>query len=70
MWVFGYGSLLWNPGFEYQEKAIASLPGWHRSFCMKLEGGRGTHERPGLMAALDQGGHCRVTPRGRSSNMR
>ena len=58
MWVFGYGSLLWNPGFPYSEKVIATLPGWHRSFCMRLEGGRGSHDRPGLMAALDEGGQC------------
>ena len=60
MWVFGYGSLLWNPGFEYQEKTIASLPGWHRSFCMRSIHHRGTVDKPGLVLALDamEGAHC------------
>ncbi len=60
MWVFGYGSLLWNPGFEYQEKMIASLPGWHRSFCMRSIHHRGTVDHPGLVLALDamEGAHC------------
>ncbi|CUJ85504.1 gamma-glutamylcyclotransferase [Shimia thalassica] len=53
MWVFGYGSLLWNPGFEFEEKRIASLPGWHRSFCMRSIHHRGTVEQPGLVLALD-----------------
>lgn len=58
LWVFAYGSLIWDPAVEVDEYRFGSLPGWHRSFCMRLEGGRGTHARPGLMAALDQGGHC------------
>ncbi|WP_171006861.1 gamma-glutamylcyclotransferase [Shimia litoralis] len=60
MWVFGYGSLLWNPGFEYQESMIASLPEWHRSFCMRSIHHRGTEEQPGLVLALDaqDGAHC------------
>lgn len=60
MWVFGYGSLLWNPGFEYEEKVIASLPGWHRSFCMRSIHHRGTDEKPGLVLALDEmaEAHC------------
>ncbi|WP_372884085.1 gamma-glutamylcyclotransferase [Shimia sp.] len=60
MWVFGYGSLLWNPGFAYREKAVATLPGWHRSFCMRSIHHRGTEERPGLVLALDaeEGAHC------------
>ena len=53
MWVFGYGSLLWNPGFAYREKVIATLPGWHRSFCMRSIHHRGTEEKPGLVLALD-----------------
>lgn len=58
LWVFAYGSLIWDPAVEVAEYRYASLPGWHRSFCMKLEGGRGSYARPGLMAALDAGGHC------------
>ena len=53
MWVFGYGSLLWNPGFEVAEAALARLPGWHRSFCMRSIHHRGTPEDPGLVLALD-----------------
>ena len=51
MWVFGYGSLLWNPGFEYREKTLATLDGWHRSFCMRSIHHRGTEEQPGLVLA-------------------
>ena len=60
MWVFGYGSLVWNPGFEPQEKVIARLPDFHRSFCMRSIHHRGTDENPGLVLALDAvpGGHC------------
>lgn len=60
MWVFGYGSLLWNPGFAYRERVIATLPGWHRSFCMRSIHHRGTSEKPGLVLALDEdsSAHC------------
>ncbi|KIN60837.1 ChaC-like protein [Sulfitobacter noctilucae] len=58
LWVFAYGSLIWDPAVTVEEYRYATLPGWHRSFCMRLESGRGTHECPGLMAALDQGGSC------------
>lgn len=60
MWVFGYGSLLWNPGFDFQEKVVATLPGWHRSFCMWSIHYRGTAENPGLVLALDEmtEAHC------------
>ncbi|MHA7851526.1 gamma-glutamylcyclotransferase [Roseovarius sp.] len=53
MWVFGYGSLVWNPGFEVQDRVIATLPGYHRSFCMRSIHHRGTPEEPGLVLALD-----------------
>ena len=53
MWVFGYGSLLWNPGFEAQERVIAKLPDYHRSFCMRSIHHRGTQDDPGLVLALD-----------------
>jgi glutathione-specific gamma-glutamylcyclotransferase len=58
LWVFAYGSLIWDPAVHVEEYRYGALSGWHRSFCMRLEGGRGSHERPGLMAALDEGGHC------------
>lgn len=54
MWVFGYGSLLWNPGFEVAEQSVATLPGWHRSFCMRSIHHRGTEADPGLVLALDE----------------
>ncbi|WP_137701095.1 gamma-glutamylcyclotransferase [Marimonas lutisalis] len=58
LWVFAYGSLIWDPAVQIKEYRYGTLPGWCRRFCMRLEGGRGSHERPGLMAALDEGGHC------------
>lgn len=54
MWVFGYGSLLWNPGFEPAERIIATLEGYGRSFCMRSIHHRGTPEHPGLVLALDE----------------
>jgi cation transport protein ChaC len=53
LWVFGYGSLLWNPGFPVAETRVARLQDWHRSFCMSSIHHRGTPERPGLVLALD-----------------
>lgn len=60
MWVFGYGSLLWNPGFETAEQVVATLPNYARSFCMRSIHHRGTVEDPGLVLALDerQGAQC------------
>ncbi len=58
LWVFAYGSLIWDPAVHVEEYRYGTLTGWHRRFCMRLEGGRGSHDRPGLMAALDEGGHC------------
>lgn len=54
MWVFGYGSLLWNPGFDPAEQVLATLPAYHRSFCMRSIHHRGTVEKPGLVLALDE----------------
>jgi len=59
VWLFGYGSLMWNPAFSYAERRIGTLRGWHRRFCLWLRLGRGTPERPGLMLALDRGGTTR-----------
>lgn len=53
-WVFGYGSLLWNPGFAPAEKVRATLHGYHRSFCMLSIHHRGTEDNPGLVLALDE----------------
>lgn len=59
LWVFGYGSLMWNPGFTFVEQHAATLPGYHRSFCVASLRYRGTPERPGLVLGLDRGGSCR-----------
>ena len=56
MWVFGYGSLIWNPGFPVAEQVIATLRGYGRSFCMRSIHHRGTVEAPGLVLALDPHG--------------
>ena len=53
LWVFGYGSLIWDPGFTVTEQEIARLEGFHRSFCMWSIHHRGTQEDPGLVLALD-----------------
>ena len=60
LWVFGYGSLIWDPGFPVAERRIARAEGWHRSFCMRSIHHRGTVESPGLVLALDraEGGAC------------
>jgi len=60
MWVFGYGSLIWNPEFPVTEQAIARAQGWHRSFCMWSIHHRGTEANPGLVLALDADplAHC------------
>ncbi|WP_108482897.1 gamma-glutamylcyclotransferase [Oceaniglobus ichthyenteri] len=53
MWVFGYGSLMWNPGFPVAEQGIATLADHMRTFCMRSIHHRGTDENPGLVLALD-----------------
>ena len=59
VWVFAYGSLMWNPAIEFTEATPCAIEGWRRSFCFWVPLGRGTPELPGLMLALDQGGACR-----------
>ncbi|MBY6066717.1 gamma-glutamylcyclotransferase [Leisingera aquaemixtae] len=61
MWVFGYGSLLWNPGFPVARREVAVLHGYARSFCMSSIHHRGSEEKPGLVLALDavEGAHCK-----------
>ncbi len=58
LWVFGYGSLMWDPALEFDEVRVARSEGYQRSFCLWDEGGRGSFAAPGLMLALDGGGAC------------
>jgi len=58
-WVFGYGSLMWHPGFPHVEVRPGLLHGFHRRFCVYSHRYRGTPERPGLVLGLDRGGCCR-----------
>jgi cation transport protein ChaC len=59
LWVFGYGSLMWDPGFPYVEWASGLVYGYHRALCIYSSRWRGTPERPGLVLGLDRGGACR-----------
>ena len=58
-WAFGYGSLMWRPGFDYLERAAATVHGYHRDACVYSVTYRGTPEMPGLVVGLQQGGSCR-----------
>jgi cation transport protein ChaC len=59
IWVFGYGSLIWNPAFEFVERRIGQVHGYHRRFCLWTHLGRGSPAVPGLMLGLLPGGSCR-----------
>jgi cation transport protein ChaC len=58
VWIFAYGSLIWNPLFPFADKRLARVYGFHRSLCLWSRVGRGTPEHPGLVLALDHGGSC------------
>jgi glutathione-specific gamma-glutamylcyclotransferase len=58
VWLFAYGSLMWNPEFEFAERRTALLYGYHRRFCLYSRDYRGTPEKPGLVLGLDRGGSC------------
>lgn len=59
VWVFAYGSLIWNPAFHFVERRIARVHGYHRRFCLWTAIGRGSLDNPGLLLGLERGGACR-----------
>jgi cation transport protein ChaC len=59
LWIFGYGSLMWNPGLAFVTKRVGTVYGFHRNFCQWSRINRGTPERPGLVLTLERGGCCR-----------
>jgi glutathione-specific gamma-glutamylcyclotransferase len=58
VWLFGYGSLIWNPAFHFTDRLVGRVHGWHRRFCLWTHLGRGCPERPGLVLGLERGGSC------------
>jgi cation transport protein ChaC len=74
VWVFAYGSLMWQPGFAFAEARHAKLTGYHRAFCVYSVHYRGTPSRPGLVLGLDRGGVCegmafRLEPEGTAGTL-
>lgn len=59
VWIFAYGSLIWNPLFPVAEERVGRVHGFHRAFCIWSRLGRGSPDRPGLVLGLDRGGNCR-----------
>ncbi len=59
VWLFGYGSLVWNPIVHHEERRVARVHGFHRSFCLWSHVNRGSRQKPGLVLGLDAGGSCR-----------
>ena len=60
VWLFAYGSLIWNPNFAHDAETVATVHGWHRAFCLGwMRSFRGSPDRPGLMMALERGGSCK-----------
>jgi cation transport protein ChaC len=59
LWIFGYGSLMWDPGFHHAASHPAVVYGYHRRFCVYSHSYRGTRARPGLVLGLDRGGACK-----------
>ena len=58
LWIFGYGSLMWDPGIHFSELRLAELPRWRRRFSQRTQMGRGSPECPGLMLSLEPGEGC------------
>ena len=58
LWIFAYGSLIWNPLFPYIESRVVTIKGWQRQFCLLAPVGRGTIENPGLVLGLERGTYC------------
>lgn len=58
LWIFAFGSLVWNSALRVAERRVAQVRGWHRSFCLSMAVGRGTPDEPGLVLGLDRGGVC------------
>lgn len=58
VWLFAYGSMMWNPTVHFEQACTVHVSGWHRSFCLRSSFGRGSVEAPGLMLALEAGGEC------------